>query len=102
MEWRFVTTMNEIPGYEIVETRGVFIQAIGFKGPESMIEKLALQAEKEGCNAVVRLRLLSGYGGGAYAYGDGVVIRPKSAEVPEAPDLPEVPDFTNPDNMTNW
>lgn len=94
--------MNEIPGYEIVETKGVFIQAIGFKGPESMIEKLALQAEKEGCNAVVRLRLLSGYGGGAYAYGDGVVIRPKSADVPEAPVLPEVPDFTNTDNQMNW
>ena len=111
MEWRFVTTMNEIPGYEIVETRGVFVQTMGFKGPEGMIERLASKAENDGCNAVIRVRFVSGYGGGNIAYGDGVVIRPKSdkvsgaPEAPEAfgmPELPEVPDFTNPDNLMNY
>ncbi len=102
MEKRFVTTMNEIPGYEIVETRGVFCETMGFRGPERMIKGLMVKAEAEGCNAIVRLRVISGYGGGTCVYGDGVIIRPKSANVPEAPVLPEVPDFTNPDNQMNW
>ena len=102
MEKRFVTTMNEIPGYEIVETRGIFNAVIGFRGIDTMVENMMKKAEAAGCNAIVRVRFVSGYGGGTCSYGDGVVIRPKSADLPEAPVLPEVPDFTNPDNQMNW
>ena len=96
MEKRFVTTMNEIPGYEIVETRGIFSESIGFHGLDTMVECLMEKAEAAGCNAIVRVRFFSGYSGGTCSYGDGVVIRPKPVEAPEAPD------FTNPDNQMNW
>ena len=56
-------------------------------------------AMKMGCNAIVNLRIVSVDGSYAVVYGDGVVIRPKSAP---APDMPEVPDFTNPDNLMNY
>ena len=98
MEKRFVTTMDEIPGYEIVETRGVLVEPMGLKGGEGLVEKLMKKAEAGGCNAIVRFRMITGEYG-SYAYGDGVVIRPKAVPAPE---LPEVPDFTNPDNLMNW
>lgn len=94
IERRFITTLSVIPGYEIVETRGIIQDSSAFKGEEGKIKQLIKKAEAIGCNAIVNIQQTAGYGYHCL-YGDGVIIRPK--RVP-APDLPEVPDYTNVDN----
>ncbi len=98
IERRFVTTLREIPGYEIVETRGLIQDSSAFKGEEGKIKQLIKKAEELGCNAVVNIQQTAGYGYHCI-YGDAVIIRPKTLPAPE---LPEVPDFTNPDNLSSW
>jgi uncharacterized protein YbjQ (UPF0145 family) len=94
MDKRFLSTLNEIPGYEIVETMGVIIEPMGLKGCDGLLKKLMRKAEDEGCNAIIHFRMVTGEYG-SYAYCEGVVVRPKAKP---APDLPEVPDYTNTDN----
>lgn len=98
IERRFVTTLREIPGYEIVETRGLIQDSSAFKGEEGKIKQLIKKAEELGCNAVVNIQQTAGYGYHCI-YGDAVIIRPKTLSATE---LPEVPDFTNPDNLSSW
>ena len=90
--------MREIPGYEIVETRGLIQDSSAFKGEEGKIKQLIKKAEELGCNAVVNIQQTVGYGYHCI-YGDAVIIRPKTLPATE---LPEVPDFTNPDNLSSW
>ena len=73
---RFITTFPEVMGYDIVESKGVIAGTSGF-GMEKLFKDLAKKAEKEGCNAIVNLRIESGYGGGVMAYGEGVVVKEK-------------------------
>ena len=98
IERRFITTLSEIPGYEIVETKGIIQNSSAFKGEEGKLNKLVERAEMLGCNAIVNVQQTAGYGYHVM-YGDAVIIRPK---VHPAPELPEVPDYTNPDNQTSW
>ena len=90
--------MREIPGYEIVETRGLIQDSSAFKGEEGKIKQLIKKAEELGCNAVVNIQQTAGYGYHCI-YGDAVIIRPKTLPATE---LPEVPDFTNPDKLSSW
>ena len=93
MDNKFVTTLPNIIGYEIVESKGfIFGEAI-FNGVEGAIKELKKEAEKNGCNAVVNVKIAGEAATYAAAYGDGVVVRPIPVE------LPEVPDFTVPDKI---
>ena len=93
MEDQFVTTLPNVMGYEIVESKGfIFGEAI-FNGVEGAIKELKKEGEKKGCNAVVNVKIAGEAVTYAAAYGDGVVVRPIPVE------LPEVPDFTPPDNL---
>ena len=94
MERQFISTLREIPGYEIVETKGIIQESSAFKTAEGKLKKLVNQAEKLGCNAIVNIQQTAGYGYHVM-YADAVVIRPKSHPAPE---LPEVPDYTNTDH----
>lgn len=95
----FLTTLPQVQGYEIVENMGFIMDESVWSGIERSIKDIKKHAMKMGCNAIVNLRIVSVDGSYAVVYGDGVVIRPKSAP---APDMPEVPDFTNPDNLMNY
>ena len=93
MDTKFVTTLPNVVGYEIVESKGfIFGEAI-WNGVEGAIKELKKEAEKQGCNAVVNMKIAGEATTYAAAYGDGVVVRPVPVE------LPEVPDFTTPDNL---
>ncbi|MBR4830049.1 MAG: hypothetical protein IKZ92_09670 [Muribaculaceae bacterium] len=94
----FISTLSEIPGYEIVETKGIIQESSPFKGEEGKLKKLVKKAEEAGCNAIVNIQQTAGYGYHVM-YGDAVIVRPKSHP---APVLPDVPDFTNPDNDMKW
>ena len=76
IERKFITTVPEVMGYDIVESKGVIADTSGF-GMEKLLKDLVKKAEKEGCNAIVNLRMEPGYGGGIMAYGEGVVIKEK-------------------------
>ena len=90
MDNKFVTTLPNVMGYEIVESKGfIFGEAI-FNGVKGAIKELKKEAEKQGCNAVVNVRIAGEASTYAAAYGDGVVVRPIPVELP---------DFTTPNNL---
>lgn len=75
IEGKFVTTMPEVMGCEIVESYGILV-SYSMWSHKQAVKLLAKQADKEGCNAVVNVRIDSGYGYIA-AFGEGVIVKEK-------------------------
>lgn len=76
IERKFITTFPEVMGYDIVESKGVIAASSGF-GMEKLFKDLTKKAEKDGCNAIVNLKMFTSYGGAIMAYGEGVVVKEK-------------------------
>ena len=72
---KFMTTMPEVMGYEIEESMGVIVYS-SMWSHKNALKGLARKAEDEGCNAVVNVRVDSGYGYVA-AFGEGVIVKEK-------------------------
>ena len=70
---KFVTTLPEIKGYTILEQKGAFFDVSDLTGVEGSMKGIINKALAEGCNAIVNLRITTGYGS-VVVYGDGVVI----------------------------
>lgn len=87
MDNKFVTTLPQVIGYEIVESKGFIMGEAIFNGVEGAIKELKKEAEKQGCNAVVNVKLAGEASTYCAAYGDGVVVRPIPVELPEVPNL---------------
>lgn len=70
-----MTTMPEVLGYEIVESKGVIVTYSSWSH-KTAVRHLAKKAEEAGCNAVVNVRIDSGY---CYiaAFGEGVIVKEK-------------------------
>jgi uncharacterized protein YbjQ (UPF0145 family) len=83
-----VSTMNDVPGYEVIKVHGTIFGQARYSR-EDAVTKLRQAAVGEGANAVLAMRLQM-RGGGDAAYGTAVTIRPivlSGARAPRAPGL---------------
>lgn len=75
IEGKFISTLPVVPGYEIVESRGL-LMSDSILSQKKALRSLAKKAEQEGCNALVNVRISLGYGC-VIIYGEGVVVKEK-------------------------
>ena len=75
IEGKFISTLPVIPGYEIVESKGM-LMTDSILSHKKALRALAQKAEGEGCNALVNVRISLGYGC-VIIYGEGVIVKEK-------------------------
>ena len=75
IEGKFLTTLQQVIGYDIVEGRGMVCD-VSVLSANKAVKGIVKKAEEQGCNAVVNVRVDSGPNGFT-AIGDAVVVKEK-------------------------